>query len=232
MAGSRASLNGWLAHRPCVYQDPHFVHNAKGNAMMAGVTAAKDDLHSYLRRAREALVWKTEGLSEYAVRRPMVPTGTNLLGLIKHVASVEAGYFGETFGRPFPEPLPWLEPDAEPNADMWATAEESREGILAFYQRVWAHSDATIEALDLDAPGQVPWWPAERNDVTLHQILVHMVAETQRHAGHADIVRELLDGAIGMRADVSNLPDADPDWWAKYRDRLEGVAREAAGDDL
>ena len=87
----------------------------------------KADLGRYLQRGRDALVWKLDGLSEYDVRRPLVPTGTNLLGLVKHVASVEAGYLGATFDRPFPESLPWLDDDAEPNADMWATAAESRE---------------------------------------------------------------------------------------------------------
>src|SRR5687768_17257941 len=54
----------------------------------------KADLLHYLQLAREALVWKLDGLSEYDVRRPIVPTGTNLLGLIKHSASIELGYFG------------------------------------------------------------------------------------------------------------------------------------------
>jgi len=97
----------------------------------------KADLHRYLQMAREALVWKLDGLSEYDIRRPMVPTGTNLLGLVKHVASVEAGYLGDTFGRPSDESLPWLADDAEPNADMWATEEESREQIVDLYRRVW-----------------------------------------------------------------------------------------------
>lgn len=193
------------------------------------MTSPKADLHRYLQNAREALVWKLDGLSEYDVRRPLVPTGTNLLGLIKHVASVDAGYFGATFGRPFPEPMPWLDDDAEPNADMWATADESRDDILGFYRRVWAHSDATIEALDLESPGQVPWWRGDRKNVTLHQILVHMTAETYRHAGHADIVRELIDGAIGMRQDVSNLPDEDPQWWSDYYARVEQAAQKAGG---
>src|SRR5215469_17462106 len=92
---------------------------------------AKAHLRRYLQTARDALLWKTDGLSEYDVRRPLVPTGTNLLGLVKHVASVAAGYFGECFGRPFGEPLPWFHDDAEPNADMWATAEESREQIVS-----------------------------------------------------------------------------------------------------
>jgi uncharacterized damage-inducible protein DinB len=187
----------------------------------------KADLHRYLQVAREALLWKLEGLSEYEIRRPMVPTGTNLLGLVKHVAGVEAGYFGSVFGRTFPEPLPWMDEDAELNADLWATAEESREQIVDLYTRVWAHSDATIEALELDATGQVPWWPAERRQVTLHRILVHVVAESQRHAGHADIVRELIDGTVGVRRDGSNLPEVDRAWWANYRERLENVAAQA-----
>jgi uncharacterized damage-inducible protein DinB len=189
----------------------------------------KAHLQRYLQVARDALVWKLDGLSEYDVRRPMVATGTNLLGLVKHVASVEAGYLGEVFGRPFPDPIPWTDDDAEPNADMWATADESRQWILELYRRVWAHSDATIDALGLDAEGAVPWWPAERNPVSLHRIVVHMIAETNRHAGHADLVRELIDGASGLRADNSNLPDADAQWWRDYRQRLEDVAAAAAG---
>jgi uncharacterized damage-inducible protein DinB len=187
---------------------------------------AKADLHRYLQTARKALVWKLDGLSEYDVRRPLVPTGTNLLGLVKHVASVESGYLGETFGRPFGEPLPWLADDAEANADMWASADESRENIVALYHRVWEHSDATIEALSLDAVGHVPWW-GEHGEVTLLTILVHMIAETNRHAGHADIVRELVDGAAGLRADADNLPAENPAWWDDYRARLERVARQA-----
>ncbi|MER5645480.1 DinB family protein [Streptosporangium sp. NPDC002524] len=186
----------------------------------------KSDLHRYLQTAREALVWKLDGLSEYDVRRPLTPTGTNLLGLVKHVASVELGYFGDTFGRPSAESLPWLEDDAEPNADMWATADESREEIVGLYHRVWKHSDATIEALALDATGRVSWWPDDRNQVTLHQILVHMIAETNRHAGHADIVRELLDGIVGLKKDNDNMATGDQAWWEDYRDKLERVARE------
>jgi uncharacterized damage-inducible protein DinB len=184
----------------------------------------KSDLHRYLKAARESLLWKLDGLSDYDIRRPLVPTGTNLLGLVKHVASVEAGYFGETFGRPFPEPLPWLDEGAEPNADMWATPDESREDIVGFFERVAAHSDATIEALDLDAMGHVPWWPADHNAVTLHRILVHMVTEANRHVGQADIVRELVDGSIGLRKGNENVPDVDGAWWQEYRDRLEEVA--------
>jgi uncharacterized damage-inducible protein DinB len=187
----------------------------------------KADLHRYLQDARESLLWKLEGLSEYNIRRPMVPTGTNLLGLVKHVASVEFGYFGDSFGRPVPEPLPWLEDDAEPNADMWAAADESRAEIIGLYQRAWAHSDATIASLGLDAIGHVPWWPADRSEVTLHKILVHMIAETDRHAGQADIIRELIDGAAGLRGGNDNMAQGDKAWWESYRSRLEVAAREA-----
>ncbi len=189
----------------------------------------KADLHHYLQIAREALLWKLDGLSEYDIRRPMVPTGTNLLGLVKHVASVELGYLGDTFGRPSGDSLPWFEEGAEANADMWATADESRDDIVGLYHRVWANSDATIDALALDAIGHVPWW-GERSEVTLHQILVHMIAETDRHAGHADIVRELIDGTAGLRADNDNMAPGDGEWWEGYRARLEAVAREAGQD--
>ncbi|MFC1440675.1 DinB family protein [Streptacidiphilus sp. N1-10] len=191
---------------------------------------AKADLVRYLQTAREALVWKLDGLSEYDVRRPLTPTGTNLLGLVKHVASVELGYFGDTFGRPSGEPLPWFEDDAEPNADMWATPDESREDIVGLYRRSWQHAETVFAELPLDAVGRVPWWPAERSEVTLHQILVHLIAETDRHAGHADIVRELVDGSAGLREGNDNL-GGDPSGWEEYRNRLEEAAKEAKTAD-
>lgn len=197
--------------------------------MITGMTAhdAKSDLHRYLQSAREALLWKLEGLSEYDVRRPLVPTGTNLLGLVKHVASVELGYLGETFGRPSDIALPWFDEGAELNADMWATADESRDDIIGLYHRVWAHADATVQALPLDAIGQVPHWPKERSEVTLHRILVHVIAETNRHGGHADIVRELIDGSVGLRQGNDNMPPGDQQWWREFRERVERAAREA-----
>ncbi|WP_405652133.1 DinB family protein [Streptomyces sp. RK9] len=191
---------------------------------------AKTDLLRYLRDAREAVLWKLDGLSEYDVRRPLTPTGTNLLGLVKHLASVELGYFGDTFGRPYfdkERPTWWYTEDAEANADMWATAAESRDQIVGLYRRAWAHSDTTIETLALDAVGHVPWWPEERRAVTLHHVLVRMTAETHRHAGHADIVRELIDGSVGRLQGKEDLPPGDVAWWEDHRQRLERVAREA-----
>lgn len=189
--------------------------------------ALKDDLHRYLQRGRDALLWKLEGLSEYDVRRPLVPTGTNLLGLVKHVATMDAEYFGVVFDRPFPDPMPWMDDDAETNADMWATADESRQQILDLYRHAQAHSDATIRELPLDSVGRVPWWAEGRQEVTLQRILAHVIAETHRHAGHADIVRELIDGSAGLQPTNDNLAPGDSAWWSAYRDRLERVARDA-----
>lgn len=192
-------------------------------------TDPKATLHRYLRVQRDALLAKLDGLSERDLRWPMTPTGTNLLGLVKHVASVQLGYFGEVFGRPADRALPWLDEEAEINADMWATADETRHEIIELHRFSSDHSDATIEALDLESPGLVPWWPPERQHVTLHQILVHMMVETARHAGHADIIRERIDGAAGNND--GNLPEQTAAEWSTYRLRLEQSAEEAAERD-
>ena len=171
------------------------------------------------------MVWKLDGLSEYDVRRPLTPTCTNLLGLVKHLSIVEAWYFGKTFDRPFAEDLPWWDEGAEEQIDMWVTAAETRAEIVDRYRRVWLHADMTINDLPADAPGHVPWWP--RPDVTLHTMLVHVLAETNRHAGHADILREQLDGSVGMRSDNSNVAEHGAAWWDDLRGRIEEAAQTA-----
>jgi len=186
-----------------------------------------DDVHPlrrYLAGGFEALRWKLDGLSEYDLRRPLVPSGTNLLGIAKHVALVAAGYFGPVFGRPtaLAELMAQFE-SAEPNADMWATADESSEYIRGLLDTAAAEVDAAMAELPLDASGRVPWW-GDHGDVTIEQVAVHMVAELHRHAGQADIVRELIDGAAGLNARNDNLPEVDAEWWAAYRDRLQAVA--------
>jgi hypothetical protein len=190
----------------------------------------KSDLLRYLRISRDALLWKLDGLSEYDVRRPLVPTGTNLLGLVKHVASVEAWYLGDVFGRPFDEPLPWFDEDAEANADMWVTPDHSRVAVIDLYRRACEHSDATVQALPLDSVGEVPWWRPDGR-ITLHRMLVHVVAETNRHAGHADVVRELIDGAAGFARDNGNTPALDAAGWSAHVERLEQAARLAPEDE-
>lgn len=192
--------------------------------MGASDTAHKDALRTYLQAARDAIVWKLEGLDEHALRWPRTPTGTNLLGLVKHALNVEVCYFGPTFGREWPTPaelVPESAYDEDPQADWYATEDQTADGLVDLYRRVWAFADATIDELPLDAPGRVPWWPPERADVTLLRVVVHVTGDLARHAGHADILREQADGSIGMSARNDNLPDVD---WPAYVARLEGIA--------
>ncbi|MCW2571158.1 MAG: hypothetical protein JWO88_1216 [Frankiales bacterium] len=98
----------------------------------------KEYLHKELQWTRATLVWKLDSLSEYDVRRPLTATGTNLLGLVKHMATWETRYLGEIFNRPFSEPLPvWQDSDG---SDLWVTESESREQTIDFYRRACAHS--------------------------------------------------------------------------------------------
>ncbi len=183
-------------------------------------------LHWYLRKSRDTLRWKMEGLSERQLRMPLTPTGTNLLGLLKHLSSVEAEYFTVCMGLPLEIEIPWLADDAPPNADMYAEEDESLESVLQFADRCAEAADAAIESLDLNAPAHVPWWG--RPEVTLGRLLTHMVDEYARHLGHADIVRELLDGQAGLSSAHSNLPGegdgADAAWWSDHVQRLREIA--------
>lgn len=183
----------------------------------------KAELIGRLQELRESVLWKLEDLSEYDLRRPVTPTGTNLLGLVKHLAGCEFGYFGEVFGRPAPVDLPWTAPGSVENADMWATPDESVEYIVdGLYRRAWRHAAETFEIVELDDTRIVPGWPAE--PVTLHRILVHMNIETARHAGHMDIVRELIDGAAGMTKGNENLPYGDAAGWQAHHDEVARAA--------
>ncbi|WCD94333.1 DinB family protein [Streptomyces sp. HUAS 31] len=184
---------------------------------------AKDNLHGRLRRDRETLLWKLDGLSEYDARRPLTATGTNLLGLVKHVATVEARYFGEVFDRPSPEPLcRWQDSDG---SDQWATEDETREQIIGFYRRTWEHSDATIDELSLDSPGHVPWWAGPSPNTNLFAVMLHVLTETIRHSGHADILREGLDGRTGVRPEYEQPIDEEAR--AAYCAKIEQAARSA-----
>jgi Protein of unknown function (DUF664) len=184
------------------------------------VSDVKDELHRKLEASRAALLSKLDGLSEYDRRRPVTPTGTNLLGLVKHLAGLEYGYLGESFGRPAPETLSWVEDGSIwQGADMWARPDESSEYIIGLYGRACAHADRVIADLDLDAPGSVAHWPEDRRNTTLGVLLIRMVAETAQHAGHADIVRELIDGKGGPDQDALDEPG-----WREYLARVQAAA--------
>lgn len=185
---------------------------------------AKAVLQRYLQTLRDVMLWKLDGLTEEQQLRPISPTGTNLLGLVKHLAATELDYFGEVFDRPVAVDMPWLAQDAPDNADMYATAQESPVSVTQLYRRAWAHADATIADLPLQATGQVPWWAEEHRQVTLHQIIVHVIVDTARHAGHADILRESLDGSAGLTARNSNLPEQDEATGTAYLAMLQDLA--------
>jgi uncharacterized damage-inducible protein DinB len=185
------------------------------------VSGIKGDLHGSLQATRQALLSRLEGLDDYDLRRPLTPTGTNLLGLVKHLAGLEYIYLGASFGRPAPETLPpWDESD--PNAEMWARPDETSESILSLYRRACAHADLTITQLELDAPGSVAHWEQHDRQTTLGAILIYMVWETAQHAGHADIIRELIDGTAG--ADYNQI--LTERGWDDY------VAQVQAGADM
>lgn len=185
----------------------------------------KEALAHYLAEQRTALVLKLEGLSEREVRMPRTPTGTNLLGIVKHCMNVEYGYLGPTFGRTIDDPTGLVPEEAyaaDPQTDWYATEDETTEGILATYRRVQAFCDQTIAELPLDAPGRVPWWPEERSTgVQLGEIVIRVITDLARHAGQADILREEIDGAVGYQPDSSNIPDID---FGEYVERLTALA--------
>jgi hypothetical protein len=184
------------------------------------VADLKSELHRKLQEARSGLLSRLEGLDEYGLRWPMTQTGTNLLGLVKHLTGNECMYLGDSFQRPAPVALPWVDDGSIwQGADMWATPDESSEYLIGLYRRACEHSDQTIADLHLDTPGSVPHWPEDRRQTTLGVLLIRMVVETAQHAGHIDIMRELIDGRAGPEQD-----DIDE---ATRREYLSAVQRAA-----
>ncbi|MGA5704751.1 DinB family protein [Peterkaempfera bronchialis] len=148
----------------------------------------KESLHASLDRHRDVILWKLDGLDDEALRRPMTPSGTNLLAMVKHLATVEYGWFCTTFGRET-EPF-WFDAYTE---DMTVEPHESTADIVEFYGRARAAADQAIDEIHLDGLG-TSW---NGITVSMRWVLIHMIEETARHAGHMDIVRELIDGATG-----------------------------------
>jgi len=189
------------------------------------MTDLKTQMKACLQHQRDALLLKLDGLPERELRLPRTPTGTNLLGLVKHCLNVEYGYFGPTFSRSIEDPAGLVPPevyDVDPQADWYATDTETAEGIVALYRRVQTFCDVTIDKLDLDSTGAVPWWG--KAEVTLGQIIVHVINDLARHAGQADILRESIDGAVGFWGAGDNVPEGYD--WAAYTTKLTHLARQ------
>jgi uncharacterized damage-inducible protein DinB len=146
------------------------------------LTAFLDDL-------RETILWKLDGVSSEAARASVVPSGTSLLGMTKHLGFVERYWFQARFaGREVA--FPWSEED--PDADWRTEGCETPEGVADFYRAEAERSREVVAAAQgLDTLA------ARGKPVTLRWILLHMIEETARHAGHADLLREAADGAIG-----------------------------------
>jgi Protein of unknown function (DUF664) len=176
-------------------------------------------LHTHLKVARDALVWKAEGLNEEETRRPMTPTGTNLVGLVKHMTWIEGWYLCEFFGRERPR-LEWeWEVDAEwgHHSHMYAKPEETTEELIAAYRATSAAADRVIEDLDLDAVGRN--WSGE--SVSLRSMLLSVLVDTARHAGHSDLMREMIDGRTGDRHSPSGFyGTADDEYRSAYLARV------------
>jgi len=186
-------------------------------------TGLAGDLQRYLQQGRDTVLAKLDGLGEHDVRRPLVPSGTNLLGLVKHLAGLELGYLGDCVGRLSGIVLPWVEDGSVwDGGDMWATPDETRADLVDLYRRAWRHADGSIAELPLDAPAEVPWWPEDRRATTFGALFVRMVAETAQHAGHADILRETVDGSTGAGP-------VEPGDAAAYVARVQAAADAFAG---
>lgn len=150
----------------------------------------KESLWASLDRHRDAVLWKLTGLSDEQLRRRVTPSGTSLLGLVRHLAVVEYGWFSDTFGGAT-EPFPF-DPAVE-DADFRIEPHTTMADVLAYYDRARASADAVIGTHPIDAVAE----SSIGIRVSLRWVLIHLIEETARHAGHADIVRELLDGTTG-----------------------------------
>ena len=175
----------------------------------------------YLQQGRDAVLRGLDGLNEYDSRRPLTASGSNILGLVKHLTGVESSSLGDSVNRPSPVKLPWVDDGSIwRGADMWTTHDQSREYIVGLYQQAWKHSDESVKTLSLEAPANVAWWPEERRSTTFGHLLVRVVAETAQHAGHIDIMREGID----WRAAPDHDDIGGPEVWAGYVAQIQQAA--------
>ncbi len=181
-------------------------------------------LKTHLRLAQRALLWKLNGLSDDDLRRPMTATSSNLIGIVKHLTGVTYGYLCSSFGRER-ETFPWeFDEELFFGLDMWATPDESTEEIMAAYERACEAAARTIDELDLDATGK----HHTGLTVSLRWMILNVLLDTARHAGHADVIREEIDGSIGMDPLSASSVADDEERWRKFRALVTGEIDRAA----
>jgi uncharacterized damage-inducible protein DinB len=179
--------------------------------------AEKAQLLEQLRMIQQSLLWKLEGLSDAELRRPMTKTGTNLIGIVKHLTGVTYGYLCSAFGRER-ETFPWeFDEELLHGLDMWATPDESTDELIAAYRRACDAGAQTIEELDLDTPGK----HHSGGTVSLRWMVLTVLLDTTRHAGHADVVRETIDGRFGSHPGDAMVSE-DEEQLRMYRARITG----------
>ena len=178
-------------------------------------------LRTHLALAQNHLLWKLEGLTDEQLRRPMTKTSTNLIGIVKHLTGVTAHYLVSSFGRER-EFFAWElgdDPEFWYGGDMWALPDESPAELMAAYRRACDAALASIDALDLDAVGT----HHTGVKVSLRWMILNVLSDTVRHLGHADVVRENIDGAVGGDPVLSSTVDrADDEYWSTFRKRMSG----------
>ena len=163
-----------------------------------GVADERESLTTWLDYHRATLLWKLEGLDDEQLRQPMVPSGLTLLGLVKHLTAVEHSWFVVAFAGTGEPGL--FESEDDRDLDFHVQEDETTEAIVHGYLRACERSREVVAAapsLDETFRFVDPGWPRDGRPGDLRWILVHMIEETARHNGHADIIRELIDGATG-----------------------------------
>jgi len=152
----------------------------------------KEMLVGFLDFLRATILWKADGLSDEELRRPHEPSGLTLLGLIKHLAYVERSWFQRRFLGDDVE-VPWTKED--PDADWRIEPGETTQAIRDLYQQEIDIANRVIAEHNLDAPARNV--DPSREGLQLRWIVTHMIEETARHCGHADFMREAIDGQVG-----------------------------------
>jgi len=156
----------------------------------------RETLEGFLDYYRDTILWKLQGMSDEDLRRVIVPSGWSALGMVKHLAYVEQGWFRHRLAGEPRGPVPWT--DEDPDADFRVEPGETNDAIIGLYRSECEHSRAVAAKASLDDLAKE--WPADRppqDRPTLRWIYLHMIEETARHAGHLDVARELIDGKTG-----------------------------------